>query len=77
MKKINVLFALELSVNIDTKNDYDLDDIDSKIMEKLDNEDYELSFMGYFEEGKVEANLNLRMTSIGKNAIMSNHSELW
>jgi hypothetical protein len=68
---------LELEVEIDEDNDCDIDDIDMKIMEKIDNEDYELEFLGYFEEGKVKAHLNFNMEAIEKNVIFSNHSELY
>lgn len=81
MKKVNVVFALEMEVDIDENNDYDLDDLDQKISDKLDNEDYELELLGYFEKGKVEANLNLKMIAMNpdekEKIIIGNHSEVW
>ncbi len=71
-RKLNVIFCLELEIEIEEP-----EEIDAEIMEKLDSEDYELEFLGYFEDQKVKANLNFNMQSLEKDALFSNHSELY
>jgi hypothetical protein len=68
-KKMHIVFGGSLEVEVE--KGYEIEDLQEYLYD-YDSDQIDLEILGFFEDGKCEANLKLRITKLKEGAIYGN-----